>query len=84
LYEFVVIHSLKDGVQQRDLLNNQVLCRGASDINTIANVVGVLDKEEDARSKEFLSRDGKDEGQGEQRSSSCSESCDEVGILEGN
>ena len=48
----------EDRKQQRDVVNSKMI---GSDINTISDVVRVLDEQENAGSQDFLSGDGEDE-----------------------
>ena len=81
LDDLVLVDAGEDGVQEGDPLDNELLLLGAHDVDAVADVVGVLDEQEDARAEEFLRRDGKDEGQREERSTSRGERGDE-GALE--
>lgn len=57
----LVLRSLgEDGVQQGDPLN-QHLC--ATNFDTVAHVVRMLDKKKNARTQELLSGHSKDKGQ---------------------
>ena len=66
------------------MLDDEELSFRADNVDAVANVVWVFDKEEDARAEEFLGGDGEDEGEGEEGCAGCGEGGDEVGILEGN
>jgi hypothetical protein len=64
------------------LFHNEVFLHGAYDIDTVTDVVGVFDEEEDARAEEFLGCYSENEGEGEESCSCCCEGGDEVGVLE--
>ena len=61
LDHFHVVDSLKDRVEKGDLLDYKVFLSWANDIYSVADVVRVLDKKEDAGAKEFLGRGGEHE-----------------------
>ena len=65
--------------EQRYVLNDKFI-RTFVEVDSVAYVKRMLDKEENTRSKNFLCTDAKDEGKGQQRRSCCGESCDERGV----
>jgi hypothetical protein len=44
------INTLEDGIEERDLLDNQEFFLGTSNINSVAHIEWVFDKQKDARS----------------------------------
>ncbi len=72
LDEFKVSNPFEAGVEERYSLDFETIDPvGSVDIYAVANVVWVLDKEEDARAEKFLCSYGEDEGEGEEGCGSC-------------
>ena len=74
-------NAAEDSEQQRDVVNSEVV---GSDINTVSDIVRVLDEQENARSQDFLGGNGEDEGQREESCSSGGQGSGEAGVKEGN
>jgi hypothetical protein len=75
------VNAGEDGVEKRDFVDGKL---GAGDVDAVADVVGMLDEEEDAGAKELLRGHSKDERQREESSSGGGESGDEAALEEGN
>jgi hypothetical protein len=71
----------EDGVQQGDALDNQL---DVVNVDTVADIIGMLDEKEDAGTKELLAGDGEDEGQREQRGTSRGNNLDSAASEEGD
>lgn len=80
LYDLHPVDAGENSVEKRNSVDNHF---GRVNLNAIADIIGMLDKQEDARAKEFLSGDGEDEGEREEGSSGSSESSDEAALEEG-
>jgi hypothetical protein len=63
LDHFHAVNAFKDREEERDLLYNEVFLARANDINAIAYIVWMLDKEEDARAEELLGRGCENKGE---------------------
>ena len=63
LHRLAVLDVLEDGVEQRDALDHEALL---GDVDAVANVERVLDKQENAGPEDLLAGRREDEGQGEQ------------------
>jgi len=61
---FHVVDSFEDCEEEGDLLDDQVFSFWSDNIHSVADIVGVLDEEENAGAEEFLGCNGKDEGEG--------------------
>lgn len=61
LHDLHLINAVEDSVEQRDPLYSQLLLLGTHDVDTVANIEGMLDKQEDAGTEKLLCGDRKDE-----------------------
>ena len=60
---FHAVNAFEDREEEGDLLYDEVFLARADDVDAIAYVVWVLDKEEDAGAEELLSRGCKNKGE---------------------
>jgi hypothetical protein len=72
---------VENRVEEGDLVDNHP---GATDVDTIADIVGVLDEKEDTRTEEFLGSNREDERQRKQGSSGSGEGGNEAALEESN
>ena len=61
---FHAVDSFEDCEEEGDLLHDEEFLDWADDVDAVADVVGVLDEEEDAGAEEFLRCGCEDEGEG--------------------
>jgi hypothetical protein len=64
LHHFHVVDSFEYCEQEGNLLDDQVFLDRTYNVDPVADVVRVLDEQEDAGSKELLRCDREDEGKG--------------------
>jgi hypothetical protein len=63
LNHFHAVDAFEDREEERDLLHDEVFLARADDVNAIAYVVWMLDKEEDAGAEELLGCGCENEGE---------------------
>ena len=59
LYGLHLLNAGEDGVEEGDAINNEMAFLSVVNVDAIANIVRMLDKEEDARAKVLLGRASK-------------------------
>jgi hypothetical protein len=75
------VESVENRVEEGDLVDNHP---GAGDVDTITDIVGVLDEKEDTRTEKLLGSNREDERQRKQGSSGSGKSGDEATLEESN
>ncbi|KZL83850.1 hypothetical protein CI238_10313, partial [Colletotrichum incanum] len=82
LHHLHLVDAGEDGVQERNLVHNELQLLGTNDIDSVTDVIGMLDKKEDAGTEEFLGSNGEDEGERQESGSSGSETHGQEARLE--